>query len=227
MPKKEEQKDELIEILKSDYLEQEEKNRELNILLTEYSKAQDSAEHHDYLSWIAISIMIGGLLILIGGISQLVVDPETAQKEFLFLTSLLGLVLTAIFLPLMLFFFRIKKKAKYERCQAIEMHVEKEFGVQMINQLMFKAEKIKRKEINAPDVGEKSQMTRFFFLFLIIPISGIWIYLISKVKGCQFAINISLAVIILWLVLIHIFPRTLHPKLNRENNRKQLGDKRW
>lgn len=85
-------------------------------LLVEYQKAQDSAEHHDNLVWTVSSIILGGMLVLMG----FTLDHLTKGFDLLVLyTSILGIVLIT-FLWFLQSTLRSIKRQKYERCKIIE-----------------------------------------------------------------------------------------------------------
>jgi nitrate/nitrite transporter NarK len=89
----------------------------IEILLKEYEKAQDSAQHHDLIFWQTASILIGGMLILLGGI---VSDRFFPKKSFIiFFISLFGIAMCLYLLKS----YRIKRdqcQRKYGRCHEIE-----------------------------------------------------------------------------------------------------------
>jgi len=191
-------------------IDQDRRREELDILLVEYQKAQDSAEHHDYLSWIATSILAGGMLILLGGMIEPISQMDQTQRAVLIMASLLGLILSFIFLSFLILSFRNKKNAKYKRCQDIEEEIERKFSVQMINHLMFQPKRIKRNEVNIPKTGaSEGYMTLFFFIFLIFPLSGAWLYIFYLLTTLQWAFNIGLLVGIIELFLLIRFPDLL------------------
>jgi len=86
------------------------------ILLIEYQKAQDSAEHHDRLLWAVVGLLVTGMAAL------LVVQPgKTAcvYRWTRFYPPILGIIASFV-----LFYFvrslRFFKNEKYKRCKVIE-----------------------------------------------------------------------------------------------------------
>jgi len=88
-----------------------------DVFLTEYQKAQDSAEHHDSLLWTMISIVWAGNLVLIG----LVMSTIGVHQDKLLATLLafLGFVLL-VAACVLAFLFASVKNQKYERCKTLE-----------------------------------------------------------------------------------------------------------
>jgi hypothetical protein len=88
------------------------------VLLSEYSGAQSSAEHHDNLVWTATGVLWAGSLVLFG----LIVDGinGTGSKVLLTVVSLLGFLVNVggwkICNGL-----RDLKRRKYDRCKEIEI----------------------------------------------------------------------------------------------------------
>jgi len=99
-----------------------------DILLVEYQKAQDSAEHHDKLVWTTTSIILSGMLILIGFILENLF--KTPRIPILFFTGILGISL-AIFLIVLQKGFREIKRQKYNRCKEIEQELGMEQHVKL------------------------------------------------------------------------------------------------
>jgi len=96
-----------------------------DILLVEYQKAQDSAEHHDRLLWTTAALILGGMAALFGlAIGR---DAWRAQR---WIVPLIGLLLCAalVFFPRT---FRHIRKKKYDRCKVIE----RELGMEQHSQL--------------------------------------------------------------------------------------------
>lgn len=95
-------------------------NNELNVLLQEYGKAQDSAEHSDSLIWTSTSIIWGGELLLI---SYLVTSFQVSHWN----RTRVLLTLAAVFATLLLWVGRrivliwnSTMNQKYNRCKKIE-----------------------------------------------------------------------------------------------------------
>lgn len=93
---------------------------EREILLVEYGKAQDSAQHHDNLVGSVTSLNWLGSAVLMGFvISGLAGKRADQHKTALILLTLLGLLLT-ILTTLWAWQARAVKKMKYDRCKEIE-----------------------------------------------------------------------------------------------------------
>lgn len=102
-----------------------------HILLVEYQKAQDSAEHHDNLIWTTTGIILGGMLILIGSILRYL---ESIKYPFLiFYISLLSIALI-IFLWKFQESLKNIKIQKYDRCKDIEKDLKDKKGNQIMKQ---------------------------------------------------------------------------------------------
>jgi hypothetical protein len=90
---------------------------ERDALLVEYQAAQDSAQHHDSITWTVISIVWGASLVLMGFILGNLQDRHL--RPLLTVLSMLGIFLTA-----WVWYARGQlneiKKQKYERCKSIE-----------------------------------------------------------------------------------------------------------
>lgn len=90
------------------------------VLLVEYEKAQDSAEHHDDLAWSETSLNWVGSALLMGFVlSGVDGDPTWTHK-----VALLGVAVAGVALSLLVWRWvrqlRGLKLAKYERCREIE-----------------------------------------------------------------------------------------------------------
>ena len=88
-----------------------------DILLLEYEKAQDSAEHHDSLAWQVSSVILAGMLVLIGFSLD-----HLGKQDLRFLVSLValqGMILT-VCLGWFQSTLRGIKRQKYDRCKEIE-----------------------------------------------------------------------------------------------------------
>lgn len=85
--------------------------------LTEYAKAQDSAEHHDNLIWVATGVAWTGNIVLFAlAISKI---GEPYFQHLIVITSTLGILImiTATILAVQL--INVKNQ-KYDRCKKIE-----------------------------------------------------------------------------------------------------------
>jgi len=93
------------------------KNERVSILLMEYRKAQDSAEHHTNLGWTVTSIICAGSLALLGLVVDNITDNSVAH--ILGATAILGIILALVM-------NRIDSRCghvasqKYTRCKSIE-----------------------------------------------------------------------------------------------------------
>lgn len=105
--------------------------REENILLIEYKKSQDSAEHYNTLSWTISSIFLAGLFTLIG---YLLSFSESLKSNELKILNTLGLtasdalaffgMLTAVLLLIFIWQHREIRNKKYNRCKNIEEYIK-------------------------------------------------------------------------------------------------------
>lgn len=90
------------------------------ILLVEYQKAQDSAEHHDELIWTVMSLNWIGSAVLLGfALDAISAQPTEPHKVALILVSIVGITLS-VFVWRWTRQLRAVKNAKYERCKEIE-----------------------------------------------------------------------------------------------------------
>jgi len=88
--------------------------RKEQILLTEYKKSQDSAEHFSTLAWTVISIFLAGSFLLITKVSNM-------SKCIAIYSSILSLASTIVVWYFVMD-FRGLMKIKYERCKEIEKY---------------------------------------------------------------------------------------------------------
>lgn len=102
----------MIKVEKDNFIEDKE------ILLKEYEKAQDSAEHHDKLLWTVTSIIFAALSVLFGFIIKYL--TEVKYELITILASFFGLVL-CIALWIFIENFRYYKNISYYRCNIIEI----------------------------------------------------------------------------------------------------------
>jgi hypothetical protein len=93
---------------------------DLQALLVEYEKAQDSAQHHDSLLWTSVSFIFGGMLVLLGFVLDSLDKKEA--KSILWIVSVLGILLTVVAV-LIAFQFNRVKQFKYDRCREIEEQI--------------------------------------------------------------------------------------------------------
>ncbi len=101
-----------------------------NIVLTEYQKAQDSAEHYNTMTWTLISVGIGFSLLLlksalfdVEGAGELLIDKLTLQSLIFFLGST-----TLMYFGMLVYGANQKKIFKYKICQKIELENENFIG---------------------------------------------------------------------------------------------------
>jgi len=86
------------------------------ILLVEYKKAQDSAQHVDHMGWLISSVMIAASIILLAGVISYYWRIDPFLKV---LASILGISLSC----LTIYLFNNTQKDKYlkeKRCKCIE-----------------------------------------------------------------------------------------------------------
>ena len=89
---------------------------ELKIRLTEYTKAQDSAEHHDMLLWTVVGILISGMAALFG----FALEYYEGHPKWMFtILAVLGMLLNSLICFFVYSFAKIRN-LKYERCKRIE-----------------------------------------------------------------------------------------------------------
>lgn len=93
---------------------------ERELLLVEYQKAQDSAQHHETLAWMVTSITWGASLVLLGFISKNLIIPEL--RLFNSILGCLGIILILAECRLASVLNDIKLQ-KYEHCKEIERKV--------------------------------------------------------------------------------------------------------
>ena len=97
---------------------------ELNLLISEYEKSQDSAEHHDHLAWFVTSIFRGGSLVLIGTIFSALIQVKKLSLTWsiiVILFSILGMYTTFIIKKFHETYRKIVNR-KYDRCKEISDH---------------------------------------------------------------------------------------------------------
>lgn len=90
------------------------------ILLVEYGKAQDSAEHHDTLLWAAISLIVTGMGALVG--FSLRASPAAGRPADKLFFAICGLVLSVL-LCFFVWTFAALRNQKYKRCKEIEFRL--------------------------------------------------------------------------------------------------------
>ncbi len=93
----------------------EERNRQ--IALAVYERAQEAAYHTDAVLWEATAIIWGGNTLLLGFILE-ALDKKEALRPIIWV-SVIGLVLT-IFVAIMWYVARITKSISYSTCRKIE-----------------------------------------------------------------------------------------------------------
>ena len=90
---------------------------EWDIEIDEYKAAQDSAQHHDNLTWNTTALLWAGNFVLLGFVvNGLLTKPA---GNFVPLACILGLVLTIAVWRIAYLFNKVKN-VKYKRCQEIE-----------------------------------------------------------------------------------------------------------
>ena len=90
------------------------RERRDSILLVEYQKSQDSAEHHDTLLWTATGLIVTGLIAIFS-------FAANHQSSLVF--PVLGMILSAL-LWFFVYSFASFRKQKYDRCKEIELELE-------------------------------------------------------------------------------------------------------
>jgi hypothetical protein len=106
------------------------------VLLVEYEKAQDSAEHHDQLLWVVVGLLVTGLAAL------LMIPPGHRPPPNDSVWERFYPPVAGITISFLLFYFihsfRYFRDEKYKRCKAIE-------GILgMKHHLMLKDQKLKQ-----------------------------------------------------------------------------------
>jgi hypothetical protein len=89
------------------------------ILLVEYQKAQDSAEHHDNIVGSVTSLWLGSAIFIGFVLSGLASGDAADYKSVLYLVIVLGMLLTVLVWTWATRVSELKKQ-KYERCKEIE-----------------------------------------------------------------------------------------------------------
>lgn len=103
-----------------------EKKLRIDILLKEYSEAQDSAQFHDNLLWVVTSLILTGNMVMIGLIAgNLTVGISPSFDRFKIVIPLIAGFSIVLTVALIIFAreFRRIKKSKYDRCKRIEEQV--------------------------------------------------------------------------------------------------------
>lgn len=90
---------------------------ELQVLLTEYEKAQDSAQYHDGEVWSVCTVTWAAMLILLGFVMGNV--SNCRLRPLLTVLSVLGVLLVVLQWEVQRW-CRIVKNQKYKRCRDIE-----------------------------------------------------------------------------------------------------------
>ena len=123
------------------------------ILLIEYQKAQDSAEHHDKLVWTVSSIFFAGLTALLGFIVK---DYSIIIHEpIILLVSIIALIMIYS-LYVFISSLRMFKNVSYKRCRIIERKLGMEQHLR-----------------KAKEVGKQTRMmwillASYFIMFILI-----------------------------------------------------------
>jgi hypothetical protein len=98
----------------------ETRSERLEILLVEYQKAQDSAEHHDALVWEVTTLNWIGSAVLMGFVlSGIGSHPSASHKLALLSIAFVGIMLSTFVWIWARQFGRFRNE-KYSRCKAIE-----------------------------------------------------------------------------------------------------------
>ncbi|MBI2148717.1 hypothetical protein HYU23_03485 [Candidatus Woesearchaeota archaeon] len=101
----------------------------LEILLTEYNKVQDSAEHHDQLNWNVALLFIT----LTGGLFVLLIKKEISNPIQYWMFSLFGVSL-CLFAMYFSISFNKKINNKYTRAIEIEKIIVANYGLDFMQQ---------------------------------------------------------------------------------------------
>ena len=101
-------------------MKEEDRNQtKINILLKEYSESQNSAQFHDNLLWVVTSIILAGVLAMIGLMANNFLTLDGLVRS---LIAIFGIILS-ICLWIFAHEFRKIKKVKYGRCKDIEKQI--------------------------------------------------------------------------------------------------------
>lgn len=126
------------------------------VLLREYSEAQNSARHHDKLLWVVTSIIISGMIILIG---QIVACGCEIDKLIITYVGFFGIILCFALLYFAIDFRRIKN-FHYDRCKEIANNIQKNYGDNRI--------------MKQPSKGEQW----YVYLLVIILLIQLWVIIL-------------------------------------------------
>jgi hypothetical protein len=92
------------------------RERRDRILIAEYQKTQDSAEHHDNLLWIVVALILSGMAAIV---TLALKHPSEYVPAADFIFPSLGIILSTL-LCFCVYSFGLIRNQKYGRCKAIE-----------------------------------------------------------------------------------------------------------
>ena len=136
-------------------------SKTLDPRLVEYQKAQDSAEHHDNLTWTILGVMLGGMFFLLKYSFEHINDSDFDTKVFILIISMFGIYVCHAQQPVRNRAYKIIKE-KYNICRKIE----RQFGMEQ--HLMIK--KITEK-------GRKKPIVDFIMWCMQFP----WYYILLRI----------------------------------------------
>jgi hypothetical protein len=123
--------------------------RNQDVLLVEYQKAQDSAEHHDRLLWVVVGLLVSAIAALFA------IPPGHRQPHdslwMRLYPPVLGILLTFL-LSYFVYSFASFRRQKYERCKAIERILGMEQHL----------------KLKSPQPGQRHVVYGLSFLFLLV-----------------------------------------------------------
>jgi len=110
-------------------MSKEDLNKETRILLKIYSEAQSSAQHHDQLVWVSVTLIIAGILVLTSSmVSDIIKSDKVSNPYQILILGIFVFVLSYI----ALFFasgYRNIKHNKYRILQNIEIELVRKYDV--------------------------------------------------------------------------------------------------
>jgi len=121
-------------------------DKEIDVLLNVYERAQDNAQYHNSILWEATAIIWSGNALLMGFILEAVSSTKLRVHLLIAVCSLLGIGMT-VFLS----FFSKKtwrvERICYENCQTIEEKLQMEFKVHSKIKKEFEHAKIRMRDL--------------------------------------------------------------------------------
>ena len=144
-------------------------DNERNILLVEYQKAQDSAQHHDSLIWTSGGILWGASLVLI---ALVVGGLHERRPTALFVGISLFAMLLQGFHWIMAETYNAVKNRKYERCREIEAKINEEKTQHLMKTHLHENEKYPKKRFT------------YWYRAVAVAYLGLWGWVALAALGC-------------------------------------------